>query len=118
MSKMYRMKLKNYLFENILYNKINSIGKQWIRRFGLALAKEILGQVRGKFGQLPIPGSTVTLNAAELLSQAKEEQEKLREELKTTLDELTYNKIATLESEKAEAAINVLKNMPNSIFIG
>ena len=105
-------------FENILYNKINSIGKQWIRRFGLALAKEILGQVRGKFGQLPIPGSTVTLNAAELLSQAKEEQEKLREELKTTLDELTYNKIATLESEKAEAAINVLKNMPNSIFIG
>ena len=74
-------------FENIPYESINSIGKQWIRRFALALTKEILGQVRGKFTTVPIPGESVTLNASDLLSQAKAEQDALREELKTTLAE-------------------------------
>jgi hypothetical protein len=105
-------------FENIPYANINSIGKQWIRRFSLALCKEILGQIRGKFGTLPIPGSTVTLNSSELLSQAKDEQEKLREELKTILDELTYNKLVAMDSEKMEAATTVFKNIPNPVFVG
>ena len=80
-------------FANIPFQNINSMGKQWIRRFSLALCKEMLGQIRGKFATIPIPGESVTLNASDLLSQAKEEQEKLREELKTTLDELTYSKL-------------------------
>ena len=86
-------------FENIPYENINSIGHQWIRRFALALSKETLGQIRGKFGgSVPIPGESVSLNASDLLSQAKEEQSSLREELKTILDELTYPKL--LESDK------------------
>jgi len=106
-------------FENLPYSSINSIGKQWIRRFGLALCKEMLGQIRGKFGSLPIPGNTITLNASELLAQAKEEQEKLREELKTTLDDLTYNKLAASEAEKMESAVKTLERVPQqSIFIG
>jgi hypothetical protein len=105
-------------FENIPYASINSIGKQWIRRFALALAKEMLGQVRGKFATLPIPGSDVQLNASDLLAQAKEEQEKLREELKTTLDELTYGKLAALEAEKMESASTVLKNVPHLVYKG
>ena len=64
-------------FANIRYKNINSIGKQWIRRFALALCKEMLGQVRGKFATIPIPVHALTLNASDLLSQAKEEQEKL-----------------------------------------
>jgi hypothetical protein len=52
------------------------------------------------------------------LSQAKEEQEKLREELKTILDELTYNKLVAMDSEKMEAATIVLKNIPNPVFVG
>ena len=76
-------------FQNIPYESINSIGKQWIRRFALAVAKEMLGQVRGKFTTVPIPGESVTLNATELLAQAKAEQDLLREELKTILSELT-----------------------------
>ena len=106
-------------FENLPYSSINSIGKQWIRRFGLALCKEMLGQIRGKFGSLPIPGNTITLNASELLSQAKEEQEKLREELKTTLDDLTYNKLAASEAERMESTVKTLEKVPQqSIFIG
>jgi hypothetical protein len=105
-------------FENIPYKNINSIGKQWIRRFALALTKEMLGQIRGKFTTIPIPGETVTLNHSELLSQAKEEQEKLREELKTVLDELTYSKLAETEASMANSANEVLKNVPKGIYVG
>ena len=69
-------------FENIPYVNINAIGKQWIRRYALALSKETLGQVRSKFGNsIPIPGESVNLNGDSLLSQAKEEQQTLREEV-------------------------------------
>jgi hypothetical protein len=105
-------------FANIPYQNINSIGKQWIRRFALAIAKEMLGQIRGKFTTIPIPGDSVTLNASDLLSQAKDEQEKLREELKTVLDELTYNKIALMEAETIEAGNRTLKNVPNGVYVG
>ena len=59
-------------FQNIPFENINSIGKQWIRRFALALTKEILGQVRGKFSTVPIPGESVTLNFSELLVKPKQ----------------------------------------------
>jgi len=104
--------------ENIPFDKINSIGQQWIRRFALATTKEMLGQIRGKFATIPIPGDSVTLNASDLLSQAKDEQEKLREELKTVLDELTYNKIAQMEAETIEAGNRTLKNVPNGVYVG
>ena len=51
-------------FDNVPYQNINAIGKQWIRNYALALSKEVLGQVRGKFGSIPIPGESVTLNAS------------------------------------------------------
>ena len=78
----------------------------------------MLGQIRGKFATIPIPGDSVTLNANDLLSQSKDEQEKLREELKTVLDELTYNKIAIMEAETIEAGNRTLKNVPNEIYAG
>ena len=104
--------------ENIPFKNINSIGKQWIRRFGLALTKEILGQVRGKFSTIPIPGESVTLNHSELLSQGKEEQEKLREELKTILDELVYHKLAETEAAITENVNKVNSTIPAGIFVG
>ena len=94
------------------------MGKQWIRRFALALTKEMLGQVRGKFAQVPIPGESITLNASELLSQAKEEQTTLRDELKALLDEVTYDKLATTDSEMQDAAEKVLQNVPAGIYVG
>ena len=105
-------------FANLPYKNINSIGKQWIRRFALALTKEMLGHVRGKFSTIPIPGESVTLNASDLLSQAKEEQDKLREELKTTLDELTYAKLAEIDAAKIESIGAVQKKIPLTIFVG
>jgi hypothetical protein len=105
-------------FQNIPYENINSIGKQWIRRFALALTKEMLGQIRGKFAVVPIPGESVTLNAAELLSQASEEREVLREELKAILDEITYDKLAEKDGAAAQAANQFLANVPAGIYVG
>jgi hypothetical protein len=105
-------------FGNLPYNNINAIGKQWIRRFTLALCKETLGQVRSKFGSVPVPGQTVNLNGTALLSEAKDEQAKLREELKTTLAELTYVKMAEQDSSLLENTQKVLDKVPNYIFVG
>lgn len=105
-------------FDNIPYENINAIGKQWIRRFALALSKETLAQIRGKFQTIPIPGESVNLNADTLLSQAKEEQEKLREELKTILDELTYTELTKKDAEKSDATNDVQKRVPMIIFQG
>ena len=106
-------------FENIPYENINSIGHQWIRRFALALSKETLGQIRGKFGgNVPIPGENVSLNASDLLGQAKEEQQALRDELKTILDEMTYPKLIASDKEMTENAKNIMADVPNGIFVG
>ncbi len=103
---------------NLPFVSINSIGKQWIRRFALALSKEMLGQVRSKFGSVPIPGETVTLNGTALISEGKDEQDKLREELKTTLAELTYQKVAEQESAMMETAGKTLEKVPYYIYVG
>jgi hypothetical protein len=109
--------LNNVPFQNVPYESINSIGKQWVRRFALSLCKETLGQVRSKFGSVPIPGESVTLNGEALLSQAKEEQESLRTELKELLDELTYNKMMEGDAQKVEQVNNIQKKIPLTIFV-
>ena len=105
--------------QNIAFESINSIGQQWIRRFSLALSKETLGQVRGKFGnKVPIPGDSVTLNASELLTQAKEEQNNLREELNKQLDEMLYSKLAEVDKGMIDNTNSIVGNAPLKIFVG
>jgi len=111
--------MNNLPFQNIPYSSINSIGKQWIRRFALALCKEMLGQIRGKLGgSVPIPGGTVTLNSGDLLSQAKSEQDALRSELKTVLDELTYEKLLTKDANMTKTTADTLSKVPVPLFVG
>ena len=105
-------------FENTPYQKINSIGKQWIRRFTLSLCKEMLGNIRSKFTTIPIPGDNVTLDGPALITQGQTEQEKLREELKTILDELTYTKVAQSDVELTDAVNSVETRIPMLIFTG
>ncbi len=106
-------------FENIPFQNINSMGKHFIRRYCLALCKETLSQVRGKFGgSVPAPGITLTLNSSVLAAEAKEEKQQLREELVKILDELTYNKLAEQEMEKTKNSAEVLKYYPTNIFVG
>ena len=105
-------------FSNLPFESINSMGQQWIRKYALALSKEMLGQIRGKFGNVPIPGNSVTLNAGELLSQAKEEQNNLRDKLIEMLKGMTYLEMAKQDKERIDSAIDVFSKIPNAIFVG
>ena len=104
--------MHNIPFGNIEYAKINSMGRQWIRQYTFALAKELLGLVRSKFGSIPIPNGDLQLNGSDLLSQAQSEKEKLVSQLREMLDSLTYDKL--LEGQAAEVASmqTILKAVP------
>ncbi len=106
-------------FENIPFKNINSMGQQWIRKFSLALSKETLGQIRGKFGNsVPIPGDNVSLNATELLSQAASEQTTLREELNKQLDETLYAQLAETDKGMVENTNALVALSPLKIYVG
>jgi len=110
--------LSNIPFGNIEYSKLNSVSKTWIRRFAFSLAKEIEGQIRAKMNTIPIPNGDLTLNGPELINDARQEQDRLREELKTILEEMTYDKIAEKQAQKAAALEEVMKRVPLGIYIG
>jgi hypothetical protein len=105
-------------FQNIPYDKINSIGKQWIRRFCLSLCKEMLGYVRNKFANIPIPGDSIQMNGGDLISQGQTEQKDLREELKTTLAEMVYSKVGEESAKMLEDATKAQNFIPTLIFVG
>ena len=105
-------------FDNLPYENINAIGKQWIRRYALALVKETLGQIRSKFATIPIPGDSVNLNGDALVTQAREEQINLKEELKTNLEEMTYAKLVERDAQIAENTVKVQEEIPLLIYQG
>ena len=105
-------------FDNIPYENINSMGKQWIRNYALALCKEMLGQIRGKFQTVPIPGESVTLNYSSLLSEAQKEKDDLRQGLTDMLKEIEYTELAKKDQEKVSAAEETLRRSPLPIFVG
>ena len=104
------------------YSNINSIGKQWIRQYSLALCTELLGQIRSKFGSIPIPGADLSLNGTALVTQGREDKDKLKTQLKEMLETMTYDKLMETAAARAESINKQLKYvpMPNgwSIFMG
>ena len=94
------------------------MGKQWIRNYALALCKEMLGQIRGKFQTVPIPGESVTLNYSSLLSEAQKEKDDLRQGLTEMLKEIEYPELAKKDQEKVTAAEETLRRSPLPIFVG
>ena len=114
--------LSNIPFDNISYSGINQMSRQWIRQYTLALSKETLGLIRSKFSSVPIPGSDVQLNGADLISQGREDRQRLSESLTETLDKLTYQKLLENDAAQSEAMMNILKRVPvpngKAIIIG
>jgi hypothetical protein len=110
--------MSNAPFLKLQYTKINDIGKQWILKHTLALAKETLGNVRNKYSSIPIPNSEITLNGADLVSQGREEQTTLVEQLRATLDKVSRQ--AQLEKQKSEndSIIETLNKIPLKIYVG
>ena len=82
------------------------------------MSKDTLGHVRGKFGSIPIPGDSVNLNSGELLSQAKSEQDSLKQELKSVLDEMSYRALAEKDAGLMDSNVKVLQEVPLYIYQG
>lgn len=110
--------LSNIPFGNIQYSALNSVSKQWIRQMAFALSKEIEGQIRSKMSTIPIPNGDLTLNGPELINDARQTQDRLREELKALLEDMTYDKLAVKQAEKAAALEQVIMRVPLGIYIG
>jgi hypothetical protein len=110
--------VSNMPYTNPTYALINSVGRQWIFEYTLALVKEILGLVRGKYSNIPIPGSEVTLNQQDLLSQAAADKVRLVEKLRQYLDETSRQAGLERKSAEADFALNELSKVPFTIYIG
>jgi len=104
--------LANIPFGNLRFSNINSMGRQWIRQYTLANCKELLGLVRSKFASVPIPGSDLTLNGSDLISQGREEKDKLVTSIKETLEKLTYASMMQSEADAVEAQVRLMKLVP------
>ena len=105
-------------YRNVDYDSINSVGRAWIFEYTLALAKEMLGYVRGKYTQVPIPGAEVTLNQADLLSSAEADKNKLIDRLRDYFDQTSRQSLLERRSAESDARMNELDKVPMTIYVG
>tara|TARA_B100000963_G_scaffold185472_1_gene161228 strand:- start:1620 stop:2801 length:1182 start_codon:yes stop_codon:yes gene_type:complete len=110
--------VSNAPYENPTYEFINSVGRQWIFEYTLALAKEMLGYVRGKYSSVPIPNADITLNQSDLIAAATSEKTALIERLRAYFDETS--RMATLErrANEADSKMKELQQVPYTIYVG
>jgi len=108
----------NAPYKFLPYQEINSTGRQWIRKYTLALSKELLGIIRSKYASLPLPGGEVSMDGEALKAEGREEKDALLEELKEFLDSISLSERATAEAEIATANQQALSRAPLPIFIG
>jgi hypothetical protein len=109
--------ISNVPYNNPTYLYINAPGRQWIFRYALALAKEMLANVRGKYSSIPIPGSEVTTNASELRSEAQTDKQSLIEELKLMLEESMRHKYLERQNQSSNFTQDTLAKVPWPIYI-
>ena len=100
------------------YSKINDVGKQWIRKYALALSKELLGAVREKYSSVPIPGSEVSLDGAALRAEAQTEKDSLIEQLRENLNEVSKKQRMENEAAMIEQQEQIIRRTPLAIYVG
>ena len=108
----------NVPYQNPNYTRINSIGRQWIFEYSLSIAKEILGYVRGKYSNIPIPGSEVTLNQSDLITAATSEKGALIERLRAYFDSTSRKTLLEKKAAEGEAQNKIISDVPMTIFVG
>ena len=109
--------VSNVPYNNPIYSQINSVGKMWVFQYTLALVKEMLAYVRGKYTTVPIPGSEVTLNQGDLLIDARAEKSSLLEQLRGTLEDSSRTKQLEKRSMDEEYVQKTLNNIPMPLYI-
>ena len=108
----------NVPYDNMKYSQINDVGKQWIRKFGLALARESLGNVRGKYGNIPIPNGETTLDGDALRNEAVAEKEALKAELREMLEKTSQRNLLEADRDSSQLLQEKLGKVPLPIYIG
>jgi hypothetical protein len=108
----------NIGYDFIQYCDINDVGKQWVRKYCLALVKELLGAIREKYSTIPIPGSEISLDGAALRSEAQTEKEALMTQLRETLEELSRKVQFENRNNEANQQQEMLRKVPLAIYIG
>tara|TARA_R110000796_G_scaffold31997_1_gene84237 strand:+ start:2373 stop:3530 length:1158 start_codon:yes stop_codon:yes gene_type:complete len=110
--------VSNVNYCNPDYCEINSIGRSWVFDYTLAICKEILGYIRGKYTQVPIPGAETTLNQSDLLTAATGEKLALITRLREYFDETSRKNLLASKAEEAESLTRIEAAVPYPIYIG
>ena len=108
----------NIPYNNMVFSQINDVGKQWIKKYGLALAKELLGTIRGKYTSIPIPNSETTLDGDALRSEASTEKEILITQLREMLEDTTRRSLMERDKDESDMLQEKLQKVPLPIYIG
>ena len=108
----------NAPFNNMSFTNINEVGKQWIKKYGLALCKELLGTIRSKYASLPIPNAETTLDGDTLRTEAASEKEALITELREMLEQMSRKSLLEADKDEAEFLQEKLSKVPYLIYIG
>ena len=108
----------NVPYDNMQYQYINDVGKQWIRKYGLALSKELLGMIRSKYGSIPVPNAETTLDGDTLRGEATTEKEALVTELRENLEAASRKMMLEADSEESTRLQEKLQKVPLPIYIG
>tara|TARA_R110002072_G_scaffold5769_2_gene36040 strand:+ start:1845 stop:2999 length:1155 start_codon:yes stop_codon:yes gene_type:complete len=108
----------NIGYDNMLYTNINDPGKQWIRKYALALTKELLGSVRGKYGSMPIPNGEVSLDGDTLRSEGAAERDALVAELREDLEAASRRQLMERRNDEANFQQETINKVPLNIYIG
>lgn len=105
-------------YDFIPYENINDVGKQWVRKYTLALAKELLGAIREKYNEIPIPDATVSLDGAALRSEAQVEKDALITQLRENLEELSRKQQFEIRKNESDYHQEMLKKIPLKLYVG
>jgi hypothetical protein len=102
----------NVPLDNLPFATINQPGRQWIRQYTLALSKELLGLIRSKFQNIPIPNADLQLNGEALVNQGREDKDRLQTQMKEFLAQLTHQKLLEADAAASESLNKQLKFVP------
>ena len=105
-------------YSNPVYANINSVGRQWIYRYTLALAKELLAYIRGKYQTVPVPGSEATLNQQDLLADSRAEKVDLLQNLREMLDQTSRQAQLERKANESDYLRRTLSDVPYAIYVG
>ena len=105
-------------YDFIQYSNINEVGKQWIRKYTLALTKELLGAIREKYNSIPIPDGEVTLDGGALRAEAQVEKDALITQLRENLEEMSRIKVMENKAHESTHQQEMLRKVPLKIYVG